>query len=152
MVNTKEFTARLELVREYYALNATAFADAIGVPPSSISHILGGRNKPSLDFVTKIMLRYPEINAEWLLTGKGSMLGNEITNDRDIDIYAQNALEKDSKTPERLPDVQQEIPLSTQSGKKKEAGRLAIRSGSTAIEKIVFFYADGSFEEYTPKG
>ena len=98
------------------------------------------------------MLRYPEINAEWLLTGKGSMLGNEITNDRDIDIYAQNALEKDSKTPERLPDVQQEIPLSTQSGKKKEAGRLAIRSGSTAIEKIVFFYADGSFEEYTPKG
>ncbi|MDP4223940.1 MAG: helix-turn-helix transcriptional regulator, partial [Bacteroidota bacterium] len=45
----------------------------IGVQPSGISHILSGRNKPSLDFVLKMLERYPFISTEWLLFGKGSM-------------------------------------------------------------------------------
>ena len=71
MVNAKEFTKRLELILGHHGLNATGFADAIGVPRSSISHILGGRNKPSLDFVMKLVQRFPEVNLYWLLNGKG---------------------------------------------------------------------------------
>ena len=39
-----------------------------------VFHILTGRNKPSLDFVSKILTSYPELNSDWLLFGKGQML------------------------------------------------------------------------------
>ncbi|MEY8021919.1 helix-turn-helix domain-containing protein [Muriicola sp. SD30] len=71
MVNTEEFIARLEKVLDFYNLSAAAFADKIGVQRSSISHLLTGRNKPSLEFVMKVVRSYPEVNLYWLLNGKG---------------------------------------------------------------------------------
>ncbi len=72
MVNTEAFTSRLEAIMAYHNLSATAFAEAIGVPRSSISHLLSGRNKPSLDFVLKVVKRFPEVDLYWLLNGKGT--------------------------------------------------------------------------------
>lgn len=71
MVNTDAFQERLETILKYYELSATAFAEEIGVQRSSISHLLSGRNKPSLDFVLKVIQRFPEVNLYWLLNGKG---------------------------------------------------------------------------------
>lgn len=59
---------------EAEGLTPAKFADEIGVQRSSISHIISGRNKPSYDFIIKIIQRYRGINAEWLLTGKGPMI------------------------------------------------------------------------------
>lgn len=72
MVNTEEFVRRLEKVMNYYGLSASAFADKIGVQRSTISHLLTGRNKPSLEFVLKVVKSFPEVNLYWLLNGKGS--------------------------------------------------------------------------------
>lgn len=71
MVNTEEFKQRLEEIRTHYDLSAAALADAIGVQRSSISHLLSGRNRPSLDFVLKVVDRFPEVNLNWLLGGAG---------------------------------------------------------------------------------
>lgn len=49
------------------------FADSINVARASISHIIAGRNKPGYDFITAVMRRYPDLNIEWLLCGKGKM-------------------------------------------------------------------------------
>jgi len=54
-------------------LSASRFADLIQVQRSSISHILSGRNKPSLEIVTKILLEFKNINMEWLVLGYGDM-------------------------------------------------------------------------------
>ena len=72
MVNSEEFVKRLERILKYYGLSASGFADSIGVQRSSISHLLTGRNKPSLEFVLKVVKTYPEVNLYWLLNGKGS--------------------------------------------------------------------------------
>ena len=72
MVNSEQFIKRLEKVLAYYGLTASAFADRIGVQRSSISHLLTGRNKPSLEFVLKVVRTFPEVNLYWLLNGKGS--------------------------------------------------------------------------------
>ena len=72
MVNSEEFVKRLERILKYYGLSASAFADRIRVQRSSISHILTGRNKPSLEFVLKVVKTFPEVNLYWLLNGKGS--------------------------------------------------------------------------------
>jgi transcriptional regulator with XRE-family HTH domain len=72
MVNSEEFVNRLEKILSFYNLSASTFADKIGVQRSSISHLLTGRNKPSLEFVMKVVTSYPEVNLYWLLNGKGT--------------------------------------------------------------------------------
>ncbi|XOV68061.1 MAG: helix-turn-helix domain-containing protein [Fluviicola sp.] len=49
---------------------ASEFADKIGVKRSNLSHVLSGRNKPSLDFLVKVINTYPNVNASWLITGE----------------------------------------------------------------------------------
>ncbi|GGD38342.1 helix-turn-helix domain-containing protein [Muriicola marianensis] len=77
MVNSADFIARLEKILDHYNLSAAAFADKIGVQRSSISHVLTGRNKPSLEFVMKVVRSYPEVNLYWLLNGKGAFPSGE---------------------------------------------------------------------------
>ncbi|APG64470.1 transcriptional regulator [Tenacibaculum todarodis] len=72
MVNTADFINRLKKLMEFHQLTASNFADAIGVQRSSISHILSGRNKPSLDFVLKITNTYTDVDMYWLLNGTGN--------------------------------------------------------------------------------
>ena len=55
MLNIDDFIKRLEKILDYYGLSASVFADKIGVQRSNLSHLLSGRNKPSLDFILKIV-------------------------------------------------------------------------------------------------
>ncbi|WP_411767680.1 helix-turn-helix domain-containing protein [Winogradskyella sp. A3E31] len=71
MINNTEFAKRLQKVIDFYEETASGFAEKIGVQRSSISHILSGRNKPSLDFVMKVLHSYPEVELYWLMNGKG---------------------------------------------------------------------------------
>ena len=64
---------RINLLLKAKNITARQFAESIGVQPSSMSHILSGRNNPSLDFVMKVIRRYPEIDINWLMFGKGEM-------------------------------------------------------------------------------
>lgn len=66
---------RINLILQAKNITAKQFAEEIGIQPSGMSHILGGRNNPSLDFVSKVLRRYPEIDANWLLLGRGQMYG-----------------------------------------------------------------------------
>ena len=119
MVNSADFINRIKKVMDFHQLTASNFADKIDVQRSSISHILSGRNKPSLDFVLKITNTFKDVDMYWLLNGKGSFPTNT----------------KSHSTP---PSVQQTIPTfdNNNSGQKK-------------IQRIVVFYIDGTFEEYS---
>jgi transcriptional regulator with XRE-family HTH domain len=64
---------RIKQIIEKEKLSPTQFASEIGVQRSALSHVLSGRNNPSLDFMMKIKTRYPDINLDWLLLGKGKM-------------------------------------------------------------------------------
>ena len=79
MVNITEFTSRLKKVIDFHQLTASMFADKIGVQRSSISHILSGRNKPSLDFILKVIAEFDEVDMYWLLNGKGTFPKNTKT-------------------------------------------------------------------------
>ena len=72
MMNNVDFSKRLQKVIDFYGESASSFAEKIGVQRSSISHILSGRNKPSLDFVLKVLASFPEVELYWLLNGKGT--------------------------------------------------------------------------------
>jgi len=63
---------RFKSILEQLNVTPSEFADRIGVQRSSISHVLSGRNKPSLDFLEKILNVFPDIDASWLITGRVS--------------------------------------------------------------------------------
>lgn len=64
---------RINLLLKAKNISARQFAEEIGIQPSGMSHILSGRNNPSLDFVMKVVRRWPEVNINWLMFGKGEM-------------------------------------------------------------------------------
>ena len=61
---------RIRLIMKSGNLSASDFASKIDVKPSNLSHVLSGRNKPSLDFLEKVINAYPNVNASWLITGE----------------------------------------------------------------------------------
>jgi transcriptional regulator with XRE-family HTH domain len=71
MINNEDFTNRLKELMEHHQISASTFADKVGVQRSSISHILSGRNKPSLDFILKVTSEFKDVDLYWLLNGTG---------------------------------------------------------------------------------
>ncbi|OCB73892.1 transcriptional regulator [Flavobacterium piscis] len=149
MVNIDDFVKRLEIILEYYALNASSFADKIGVQRSSMSHLLSGRNKPSLDFVMKITEVFPEVDLYWILNGTGSFPKNN-----------EEILET-TKTPAPISSNENLTPGDLFSEINYEAGKTEIKIASetknqnliseeSEIEKIVIFYKNGTFKAYNP--
>lgn len=75
-------------------ITQSQFADSIGVARAGISHIIAGRNKPGYDFITAVLRRYPTLNIEWLLCGKGKMYKEQ------RDPASTTALNENSRTPD----------------------------------------------------
>ena len=141
MVNTEDFIKRLEKLLDYYGLTASSFADKVGVQRSSISHLLSGRNKPSLDFILKIMEVFPEVDFYWILNGKGNFPKNDQQaniNKTLFDTDQSSDAPEVSTTENVNENVNTETPVSKSSVSSK-------------VEKIVIFYSDGTFKEYRPE-
>lgn len=66
----EEITERVKKVMEDHSLSSAQMADKIGVQRSAISHILSGRNKPSLDFILKVLNSFSDVSSNWLLLGE----------------------------------------------------------------------------------
>ena len=123
-------------------ISQSQFADEIGVARASVSHILAGRNKPGYEFLTNLMSRYPRLNMEWLLAGKGKMY-------------------KDSSLPQPQPDLfstpqEEEIPVEEPAPEPNIETSQATTPLPPApqpsenqrnITKIIVFYDDNTFQE-----
>jgi len=136
MKDSTAFTNRLQKLLEYYDLSASGFATAIGVQRSSISHVLSGRNKPSLDFVMKLLHHFTEVSIEWLIDGKGSFPKSEIT-----PTPIQKPEEKTTPSQTQKREIETAIPptISELTSEKNEDKEIA---------KIIVLYSDGSFEAF----
>ncbi len=130
--------------------SSAQLAEEIGVQPSGISHILSGRNNPSLDFVMKMLEKYKFLSVDWLLFGKGSMykeIRMQSLFDSDSDIKNENNLKNAGNEAVRS---EPELHSIDEDQRNSDA---SARSGTSTsdVEKIVWFYKDRSFEEYSPK-
>lgn len=144
MVNSEDFIKRLEKILDYYSLSASVFADKLGVQRSGLSHLLSGRNKPSLDFVMKITENFPDVDLYWLLNGKGSFPKKE-------EQYSKST----PPTTEVIPDTNSIIPDNKviDSGAEKEESYqgISIPKNTAGIARIVIFYNDGTFHAFNEK-
>jgi DNA-binding XRE family transcriptional regulator len=164
MVNTDDFVKRLETILDYYGLSASGFADKIGVQRSSLSHLLSGRNKPSLDFILKIIQEFPEVDLYWILNGKGNfpksdvieksaaienlsptatlfseIKTEEVKNENPRDLFsAEPSIEKN-----RVFENQKDLFSNTRNSDSVQ--------NDTKIDRIVIFYKNGTFKNYSPE-
>ncbi len=117
-----EFADRIKTIITVNNLTGSSFADKVGVQRSGVSHILNGRNQPSMDFLLKVLEAFPRVDAGWLLTGKAP----------------ENRESKTAQSPR----------VDTRS--KTEMVNVE-KSEERTVEKIVIFYSDHTFETYKPK-
>ena len=68
---------RIEKIMQLEEMNSAVFAAEIGIQGSTLSHILNGRNNPSLDVLKKILNRFRTVSSDWLILGVGSMYRSE---------------------------------------------------------------------------
>ena len=158
MVNIDDFIKRLEIILNYYSLSASSFADKVGVQRSSLSHLLSGRNKPSLDLILKIVQNFPEVDLYWILNGKGNFPKSEITiskieqpttsfsknesddvnGEKNLDLFSESAVEKNPV-------------FENFKNNFSNTGNMEGRKNESEIDRIVIFYKNGSFKSYYPE-
>ena len=132
----EEIVKRITQILEEQQLSSSAFADTIGVQRSSISHVLSGRNKPSLEFILKTVRAFPAYSTDWLLFGKESEtpVGHPSPIDKEQPTGVPEMAFTDKPTSEQSPIAPASTPKS-----------------QAEIDKIVLLYKDGRFTEYIPK-
>ena len=172
-----DLNSRVQKIINYSELSSSEFADEIGVQRSNISHVLSGRNKPSLDFLMKIKDRFPEIQWEWLIEGKGAMIFSENEADSTPPSYSleeskinddepiitglfsipSQEMEKNTKQEEEKSEILEPIQYNNieentpeiSENKNISEVETPIEKGNN-IKKIVFFYENGKFEIFEP--
>lgn len=143
---------RLQQFLELEQLKPAQFADIMGIQRSNVSHILSGRNKPGFDFIQKFLLKFPSVNPDWLLLGRGKPLREQspttqIQQQRDSspDLFAQTL------------EIETDNDSIAYEGDDEYAGSIE-DTGATAAEqakpkdvrRITLFYSDGTFQEFYP--
>jgi transcriptional regulator with XRE-family HTH domain len=117
---------RLVQLMSHHGLTAARFADEIGVQRSGISHILSGRNQPGYDFILKTLLKFPDIDSDWLLTGRGNMLKTDLSNGNSV--KSIEPIQDSVTLPKKLTEV----------------------TNVNFIEKVIILHKDGTFDHYGP--
>lgn len=145
---------RIKEIMDYENLSAAKFADQLQINRAVVSHILNGRNNPSLDVVMKILSEMNYINSDWLLNGEGSMYKDgystpvdqsegsifnvDTSNVGDSEDKSEYAKEKDSRSI-KSNDIHADIQQVSQA------------LGSTRkVRQIIIYYTDNTFETFTP--
>lgn len=165
---------RIQEVMSSFNMTSKEFAEKIGVQRSSISHIVSGRNKPSLDFIMKLTTTFPELNSKWLLHGKEEMIKQKddtitnvnteqkskpreqvtsVTDSEEREVYERKPSQPQIDRPFRATQPtsrDQSEPIEETSEEEKpdqRQSREAAKSGSKKLSKVILVYSDGSFEE-----
>ncbi len=140
MVNNELIAKRLKIICDEYDLSAAAFAEKVHVGRATISHILSGRNKPSLEFILKVHTAFPTVDLYWLLYGQGNF-PKAIGNQKNQTNLPEPDEDQNNRATIGSPPASEIIPPPS-STSKSEA------TSSSEIARVIIFYKDGHFESF----
>tara|TARA_B110000305_G_scaffold206204_1_gene236911 strand:+ start:1654 stop:2097 length:444 start_codon:yes stop_codon:yes gene_type:complete len=143
MINSSDFIKRLQIIIDFYQLSAATLADKIDVQRSGISHLLSGRNKPSLEFVLKLIKQFPEVNLYWLLNGVGNFpatLSDTIAPKIQEPIISKHFKESSPINKEKANEITNPI--------NEDIVRSIQNKNQSDIESIIICYKNGNFKAY----
>ncbi len=161
---------RIEFIINSYGLSPSQFAERTGIPRASVSHILGGRNKPSLEILQKVAAAFPDVDLQWLMLGIGdkpslhaavlpaeSVVASDTLFPADSTVV-MNAEQRDVAARATVPNTVREAPRQVRSTPKEVAVE-RIRKVRQAqpeenvrrIKEVRVFYSDGTYEILYPE-
>ncbi len=154
---------RIEKIMQNEAMNAVQFASEIGIQGSTLSHILNGRNKPSLEVMMKILKRFDYINSDWLIFGEGPMNRTERQSKTPTlfdsqDLSNTNTVNYTQKTEQKIESLQshfqqkpeqKEIISESVNSKIPEENKIAPVVVEKIIKRIIVYFNDNTFQEFT---
>ncbi len=153
MEQKKNISERILMFMKAKEISSGVLADRIGVQRSGISHILSGRNKPSFDFLQKFLDTFREINAEWLLLGRGEMLKAPVQKG----LFGQEDAREtppETKEPENagfsLRDEEAAVYGSPAAPNEESSPVPTKQPEKGKIARVILLYEDGHFDSYVP--
>ncbi len=144
---------RIKQIIDYENISHGKFADLVGIERSGVSHLISGRNNPSLDVIQKILEAFDYINTDWLLLGKGDMIKAE-KKEVQRKLFTQNAENKDNIIKKNSTPENNSISLKNSTEDtdvKKIIDSPEDKFSEKKIVKIVIFYSDKTFSDYVPE-
>ncbi|NLA63308.1 MAG: helix-turn-helix transcriptional regulator [Bacteroidales bacterium] len=144
---------RIKKIMDSEDLTAARFADMLQINRAVVSHILNGRNNPSLDVVTKILSDFNYINPDWLLSGNGLMYkdGYDPKDEKERDLFAKEALNADNDTDVTKytkENSSQSVVEVDKTADKQQVPPIPINDRK--VRQIIVYYNDNTFETFTP--
>lgn len=130
-------------------LTAAEFAIQLGIQPSNVSHLLSGRNNPSLDFVKKLKETFPEYSLDWIVLGQGPMTVSDFAIKPVGEKVAIDQPKTSIEKPEIVEDFQGTLFDSQNMVDVKEGKKVS--SAKSQLQRIIFVYNDHTFEEVLPR-
>lgn len=143
---------RIQKIIDEENMTPSRFADEVGLNRPAVSHILNGRNNPGLEALQRILNRFPNINATWLITGKGEMyLNSENTGQITPTLFDQNPVFL-SGVKEKTEYARENAPKTLQNTTKPEDLQAFIptKPSQIKVKKIALFFSDNTYEEFIP--
>jgi transcriptional regulator with XRE-family HTH domain len=155
---------KIEKIMQTENMNSAQFAVEIGIQGSTLSHILNGRNKPSLDVLKKILNRFRTINPEWLILDVGTMyrqekhsqtptlFDSEPENSKKSESYSasvtpKNDTPKESNQQDNVNFQNQQLFNSTPNPVQTLS---PLQTAVKTVKKIIVYYSDNTFQEFDP--
>lgn len=155
---------RIQEIIEYYQLSPSDFADQVGIQRSGVSHLTSGRNKPSVDFIEKLINSFPEININWFVTGVGKMIKEkeiikeELTKEDNNSsstlllfpefekkIENQKIQEKTKSQEEKTPIVENPVFVNNFT-KTPNIQKSEVQRNQKKVKRMILIYEDNTFE------
>lgn len=131
-------------------LTASRFAELLGIQPSGVTHLLGGRNKPSFDLVQKILRRFPHINPDWLLLDSEQMYraDAELTNDQPN--QTSNEVAETPVNVEKISATQNTTISEGSTSANNSIERLATIGAVNRkiVKRVIVLFDDHTFESF----
>lgn len=165
---------RLAQFLQSEGLTAVKFAEIMEVQPSSISHLLSGRNKPNFDFISRLLLRFPDLNPDWMINGIGEIYKSKLkqvgqktrevsqetitnvneepksTNEKLItDVNDVNILDFQLDTNDDKAEINDVTGVNgSQTQSAPISNSIPVAAEDKRVTRVILFFDNGSFEEY----
>lgn len=141
---------KLQKLMSTEQLTSSRFAELLGIQPSGVSHLLGGRNKPSFDLVQKILRRFPHINPDWLILDSEQMYRTDADDQSASTNVAENVSSEMAVNGENI-SATQNIAFSESSQTSAPGVEQMMARAATAhknVKRVIVLFDDHTFESF----
>ena len=141
---------KLQKLMSTEQLTSSRFAELLGIQPSGVSHLLGGRNKPSFDLVQKILRRFPHINPDWLILDSEQMYRTD-ADDQPASTNATENLSSEMAVNGENISATQNIAFSESSQTSTPGVEQMMARAATAhknVKRVIVLFDDHTFESF----